>query len=402
MAIRQNQYWPGLGQNWQSLGINTVLGYNEPDKSDQANLSVSTAISAWGDLLATGLRVGSPATSDGGRYSWLYPFVQQADAAGLRVDFVAVHYYWAWNPADPTGAANQMYNFLLDIWNNTHRPIWITEWNNGANWTDNNPYPPPTYAQQQACISAMINMLENTPFVERYALYNWVEDVAFLGDQRQHCTQRRRDLFQHRFQPLLPASHAGQRHARHRAISFCHQHLGHLRLLQQRHGRGRAGLHRRTQQPGAGDCPGWREQLRSTPRQHRQRQRLHVRGMGLLERRRDWQRIFDFGNDTSHYLFLTPSSGSSTLRFAINNGSGEQIVERAGALASGSWQHVAITLNGNTAVLYVNGAQVASSTSFSIAPSAFSPIKNYLGKSQFSPTRCSMENSMKWKSPITP
>ena len=40
----------------------------------------------------------------------------------------------------------------------------------------------------------------------------------------------------------------------------------------------------------------------------------------------NWQRIFDFGNDTSHYLFLTPSSGSGTLRFAIINGSGEQIV----------------------------------------------------------------------------
>ncbi len=58
-------------------------------------------------------------------------------------------------------------------------------------------------------------------------------------------------------------------------------------------------------------------------------------------------------------MFLTPSSGSGTLRFAINNGSGEQIVERSGALASGSWQHVAVTLNGSTAILYVNGAPVA-------------------------------------------
>jgi len=95
-----------------------------------------------------------------------------------------------------------------------------------------------------------------------------------------------------------------------------------------------------------------------------------------------WQRIFDFGNDTSHYLFLTPNSGS-TLRFAVNNGGGEQILERAGALASGSWQHIAVTLDGSNAVLYVNGAQAASSTSFSIAPSSFSPQKNYLGKSQF-------------------
>ena len=116
----------------------------------------------------------------------------------------------------------------------------------------------------------------------------------------------------------------------------------------------------------------------------------------------DWQRIFDFGNDTSHYLFLTPSSGSSTLRFAINNGSGEQIVERAGALASGSWQHVAVTLNGNTAILYVNGAQVASSTSFSIAPSAFAPIRIISERASSRPTRYSMADSMKWKSRITP
>ncbi|MEI6569463.1 MAG: LamG-like jellyroll fold domain-containing protein, partial [Verrucomicrobiota bacterium] len=98
----------------------------------------------------------------------------------------------------------------------------------------------------------------------------------------------------------------------------------------------------------------------------------------------NWQRIFDFGNDTSQYLYLTPSSGGGTLRFAINSGSGEQIVERAAALPSGSWQHVAITLGGNIATLYLNGAQVASSSAFSILPSAFSPARNFLGKSQFS------------------
>ena len=42
-----------------------------------------------------------------------------------------------------------------------------------------------------------------------------------------------------------------------------------------------------------------------------------------------WQRIFDFGNDTTQYMFLTPGSGSGTLRFAIttNGGGAEQILE---------------------------------------------------------------------------
>jgi hypothetical protein len=54
------------------------------------------------------------------------------------------------------------------------RPLWVTEWNNGANWTG---CADPSFAQQEAAVQAMIDMLETTPFVERYALYNWVEDV---------------------------------------------------------------------------------------------------------------------------------------------------------------------------------------------------------------------------------
>ena len=168
VAIRQDRWWPGLGQNWQSLGINTLLGYNEPDSSSQADLAVADAVWSWPDLLATGQRVGSPACTDGGVSSWLLPFMtdlstsqaNEGNAAGLRVDFVTQHYYQAADPSNPSACASQMYNFLLNIWNNTHKPIWVTEWNNGANWTDNNPYPPPTYAQQQAGIQAMVNMLD--------------------------------------------------------------------------------------------------------------------------------------------------------------------------------------------------------------------------------------------------
>src|SRR5204863_7169295 len=49
-----------------------------------------------------------------------------------------------------------------------------TEWNNGANWTS---CADPTSAQQEAAVAAIIAMLDSTPFVERYSIYNWVEDV---------------------------------------------------------------------------------------------------------------------------------------------------------------------------------------------------------------------------------
>lgn len=48
------------------------------------------------------------------------------------------------------------------------------EWNNGANWTS---APDPEAKEQKAAVTAMIKMLDETPFVARYALYDWVEDA---------------------------------------------------------------------------------------------------------------------------------------------------------------------------------------------------------------------------------
>ncbi len=95
----------------------------------------------------------------------------------------------------------------------------------------------------------------------------------------------------------------------------------------------------------------------------------------------NWQRIFDFGNDTNHYMFLTPSTGGK-LRFAIKNGGSEQIVDTS-TLSTGVWTHVAVTLEWDTATLYVNGEAVSSNTAVTINPSDFNPEINYIGKSQF-------------------
>jgi hypothetical protein len=174
VPIRQHLDNPNLNQDWKARGATELLGYNEPDHKDQSNLTVDQALAGWPALLGTGLRLGSPAVSDGG-LGWLYQFMDRADQMGLRVDFVAVHYYRAvGNPADPEAAARQLYNYVKQIHDRTHRSIWLTEWNNGANWTK---APKPTYAQEKAAVAAMIKMMDSTPFVERYALYNWVEDV---------------------------------------------------------------------------------------------------------------------------------------------------------------------------------------------------------------------------------
>ena len=386
-----------MGLNWQSLGINTLLGYNEPDSSSQADIAVTDALWSWPDLLATGQRVGSPACTDGGVSSWLLPFMNgistayanEDNASGLRVDFVTQHYYQAADPSNPSACASQLYDFLLNIWKNTHKPIWLTEWNNGANWTDNDPYPVPTEAQQQADIAAMTLMLESTPFVERYALYNWVEDGRSLVDSSGAVT---------------PAG---------TTYSNLVSALSYLQAMPDNGTRGIAeylfatnlwdtsGYFNNAMAIGApGYSTGHISQARSIvldgansyvqlPANMANGSAFTFAAWVYWNGGANWQRIFDFGSVSttqggtpSQYLYLTPSSGSA-LHFAINNGSGEQTVDASGVLAAGSWQHVAVTLNGSTAILYVNGAQAASA-GVTITPGIFSPTRNYLGKSQFS------------------
>lgn len=173
VAIKQKRWWPGMDQDWHDKGINHLLGFNEPDRPDQAKMTVDEAIAGWPELLGTGLRLGSPATSDGGT-GWLYEFMEKAERKGLRVDFVAIHYYrGVGNAGDAKGAAKQMLGFLENVHRQVKRPLWVTEWNNGANWTNT---PEPDEKQQRDAIEEMIKMLDEAPFVERYALYNWVQN----------------------------------------------------------------------------------------------------------------------------------------------------------------------------------------------------------------------------------
>jgi hypothetical protein len=184
VPIKQKRHWPGLNQDWKRKGSVHLLGYNEPDRPDQAKMTPDEAIAGWPELLGTGLRLGSPAVSDGG-LGWLYEFMEKADDAKLRVDFIAVHYYRATPGNNPRAAANQMHDFLKEIHDRTKRPIWITEWNNGANWTGGDD---PSVSEQKECIEEMIKMLDKTEFVERYAIYNWVEECREVLDKKGQPT----------------------------------------------------------------------------------------------------------------------------------------------------------------------------------------------------------------------
>jgi hypothetical protein len=378
IPIRQLRYWPSLSQDWKTRGGTHVLGYNEPDRPDQANLTVGDAIASWPDVLWPGLRVGAPAVSDGG-LGWLYNFMAQADAAGLRVDFVPVHYYRCHgNAGDPAGTANQFYIFLKGIHDTVRRPLWVTEWNNGANWTS---CADPTFAQQEAAVEAMIDMLENTPFVERYALYNWVEDVRRVkwddGSLTAAGVTYRDKVSSLAYRQELPDSGIGSS-ARYAFDGDGHDgwgngqdamFVGAPKFVAGRHGQ-------------ALELNGTTDYLQVSPRLGDSTD-FSFAGWVFWNGGAAWQRIFDLGDDTSHYLFLSPRSGGGSLRFAINNGGGEQQLS-APALTMGVWTHLAVTIAGSTGKLFVNGVPVATNVSMSVNPGDVGTKFNYLGRSRFS------------------
>ena len=101
----------------------------------------------------------------------------------------------------------------------------------------------------------------------------------------------------------------------------------------------------------------------------------------------NWNRIFDFGSSTTVNMFLTPQNGfDGRLRFAIttNGGGNEQQINCSSTMSAGVWYQVAVTLNGNTGILYLNGLPVGTNNAMTLRPSSLgSTANNYLGRSQY-------------------
>lgn len=87
-----------------------------------------------------------------------------------------------------------------------------------------------------------------------------------------------------------------------------------------------------------------------------------------------WQRIFEFGNNESEYMNLTPR-----LRFSIKNGGSEQRLD-ASSLPVGEWAHIAVTMGESGARLFLNGQMVNESSDIKIKPGDFRPVLNYIGR----------------------
>jgi autotransporter-associated beta strand protein len=164
-----------------------VLGFNEPERPDQANMSVAQAISSWtgisNSFTGTSTKLVSPAVADtggtDGGQAWLREFMRQATASNLKVDAVAFHWYGVSNPNNPSGAASSFLSRVDSYWNEYRKPVFITEfaihdW--GGAYSDE----AITEANRQF-LNIVIPALESRSHVAGYSWYHWFSDARLYA-----------------------------------------------------------------------------------------------------------------------------------------------------------------------------------------------------------------------------
>ncbi|WP_416151615.1 immunoglobulin-like domain-containing protein [Salipaludibacillus sp. HK11] len=113
------------------------------------------------------------------------------------------------------------------------------------------------------------------------------------------------------------------------------------------------------------------------------------------------QRIFDFSSETGrnvnrNTMYLSTQGDSGNLEFAIVTpftekfsnqntllGSNYKYALRDSRISTNQWQHIAITIEGFDAVMYLNGEEVSRSSTYNVEPRMLlETTMNYLGKSR--------------------
>lgn len=144
--------------------VTALLGFNEPEIPDQANMSVDEGVRLWREVCVParerwGLRLGSPGiSSDLGRSGpWMDGFLGSL-GEGERPDFLVAHWYgpkWA-----------DMKSFLEECHRRWGLRLWVNEWacssmGNGET----------TVEEVEAFMREAIEWMEGCEWIERYAYF---------------------------------------------------------------------------------------------------------------------------------------------------------------------------------------------------------------------------------------
>lgn len=153
--------------------IRYVLGFNEPDKTEQANMTVDRAIELWPKLEEIGLPLVSPAPSNYNN-GWLEEFMTKADQNSYRVDYIGLHLYYGTN-------VQKYLDILNEVYQKYGKPIWITELA-VADW-DATTIEENKYSREDILtfMKALLPQLEELPYVYKYSWFSGAYDAKSVG-----------------------------------------------------------------------------------------------------------------------------------------------------------------------------------------------------------------------------
>jgi len=156
--------------------VKRFLGFNEPDKSDQANMPYQAALQYWPILESLNIPLCSPAcanpeglndgTVQGVKSTWMVDFMREADRLGYRVDYIGVHWYGGTDVADFKAKMKRIYEKY------GRRPLLITEFA-PADWQAK------TLAQNRMKSHLVLDFMKQVlPWLEKQ---NWVAGYAWFS-----------------------------------------------------------------------------------------------------------------------------------------------------------------------------------------------------------------------------
>ncbi|MBQ7461929.1 MAG: hypothetical protein IJS63_06690 [Bacteroidaceae bacterium] len=181
VPCRQHLNWPSADEV-NSHTSSAAFSLNEPEHSEQHTsdkCSCGGTIHEWNaylltkDFRAGGGRVGSPQPTDAGYLTNYFKYVDQNDNE-TRCDFAVTHAYWWVGGKSASSYASWFVNQCKNIYNNTGRPVWLTEMEISASWNKNSGDKLDgdwSYANVAKYVQALLEKLDESPWVERYAIY---------------------------------------------------------------------------------------------------------------------------------------------------------------------------------------------------------------------------------------
>lgn len=166
--------WKGTGINAVNIWVNQdsnvkyILGFNEPNFTDQANMTPKQAATAWPAFQAIAdlhnLKTVGPAvnycgncvTENGITYNDPFKYLDDFFAAcqDCDVDFISLHWY---------GGGNSIVGYIENA-RKYNKPIWVTEfaaWDNSVTNVED----------QKKYLAGTVNFLERDPDVYRYSWF---------------------------------------------------------------------------------------------------------------------------------------------------------------------------------------------------------------------------------------